>query len=229
MGGGGMKLERYDAARRALAEATRVDEVKSIRDKAVAMKVYAAQAKDITLIARATQLRMRSERRAGELLIEMKAKGERQKAGENRRGVDSRAAQPSTPKLSDLGVSKTQSSRWQKLAGISDDEFESKVDIATHQAVASIERARKQQKKPSRKKAMHNAVKTFGPFDACALRFRQLIADVMTELQPGQWPQLLEVLRQEFSSIETMMRGGGNDDRVDASRDAGHHTNGQPA
>ena len=58
-----------------------------------------------------TEIRPRAEARAGELLRERAKRGERQKPGD----ADGRRALTSVPKLSDLGVSKTQSSRWQRL------------------------------------------------------------------------------------------------------------------
>ena len=61
------------------------------------------------------EVRMRAERRAGELLKETALAGQRDAGNGGNRKSRSLA---STVKLEDLGISKDQSSRWQKLAEI---------------------------------------------------------------------------------------------------------------
>lgn len=122
-------LIRYEAARTALAEAHRVDEVKDIRDKAEAMAAYARQAKDQDLILWATEIKVRAERRAGEMLSSMeKSTGSKF----NGRGPDGevRRSHDDTATLADIGISKIQSSRWQSLASMSDEHFETAVATA---------------------------------------------------------------------------------------------------
>ena len=65
-------------ARKALAAATRIGEVKDIYDKAAALKVYAFQARDGELASWAVEIRERAVLRLGELTDEQpKAKGTR--------------------------------------------------------------------------------------------------------------------------------------------------------
>lgn len=111
-----MTLVRYDAARRALAAAHRVDEVKAIRDKAEAVRVYAKQAGDFELQNQACEIRIRAERRAGELLVDMQTSGERQA---KERGRPTKVSSPTT--LPKLGITRDQSSKWQRLARMIDD------------------------------------------------------------------------------------------------------------
>jgi hypothetical protein len=124
-----LNLMRYDAARAALAEAHRVDEVMDIHDKAVALQAYARLAKDPELIQMATELRLRAARRGGEILKEMAENGERDPGGRGR--IECRPA----IQLAHLGVSKWQSARWQKIAALSEPVFETYV-IETRKRVA---------------------------------------------------------------------------------------------
>jgi N6-adenosine-specific RNA methylase IME4 len=133
-------LMRYDAATKALAEAVAIDEVKDIRDKAVEMAVYAKQAKDGTLIEHATAIRIRAERRAGEMLYQMGERGERETKGGDRKSK-SNGATLILPKLSDLGVTRSQSSNWQRLAAMQPAAFEQRVERVTRKAVNALDGA----------------------------------------------------------------------------------------
>ena len=64
-------LIKYDAARHALQQAVEIDDVKNIRDKAQAMAAYARPANDTKLVEWATEIKVRAERKAGQMLSEM--------------------------------------------------------------------------------------------------------------------------------------------------------------
>jgi hypothetical protein len=126
----GRSLTLYYAARHSLAEAPRVDEAKEIRDRAVALIEYARQAKDKEMLADATEIKFRAERRAGEILAETpKSEGARE-AGTNRGTTRFSTATASPRTLADWGLTKTQSAKWQKLAALSEDKFEIRVEHA---------------------------------------------------------------------------------------------------
>ena len=130
-------LVKYDAARRALAAARTSDEAKDIRDKAEAMRVYARQAKDRQLEVDAAEIRIRAERRLGELIKAQKetvglatggqpyhSTGPREVPVENRPTGPRKVPVQEPPTLSEVGISKNLSSRAQKLAAVPEDKFE---------------------------------------------------------------------------------------------------------
>jgi hypothetical protein len=102
------------------AETEHADEVKDIRDKAMALEHYARQARNTEAERQACEIRLRAERKCGELLTEQAQRGERQTPGGDRRSssVDTRM------KLGDANISYDQSSQWRKLATIPADQFE---------------------------------------------------------------------------------------------------------
>lgn len=122
---GPTSLVRYDEMCRAIDAAYEVDEVKHIRDQAIAWEVYSRQAKNFEAEMRACHIRLRAERQAGRILKQKeKAKGTRFE-GREADGSPRRSHDVTTEKtLADLGISKGQSSRWQRLADVPEDQFE---------------------------------------------------------------------------------------------------------
>lgn len=121
----------YSNAKQALSEYKTVDQVKDFRDKALAVEAYAKQANDHELERDAALARVRAERRCGQLLNELeKAKGSQgQLQGRDSSGgsvVRPPEKQPKT--LSEMGLTKDQSSKFQKLAAVPEDEFEAAVN-----------------------------------------------------------------------------------------------------
>ena len=118
------QLVRYDEMCRAIDAAYIVDEVKDIRDKAVAFEAYFKQAKNPEPERRACEIRLRAERRAGQLLKAMeKAKGAAG-PGRGKAGAHAASAFTDAPTLADLGLTRKQSSKWQQLADVPQEAFE---------------------------------------------------------------------------------------------------------
>lgn len=116
-------LVRYEQARTALAECHRVDEVKDIRDKAEAMAAYARQAKDTELIQYATEIKVRAERRAGEMTASMET-------AQGRRTSSDDAKKSKAEQLADVGLTVQEAHRYEALAAMPAEHFETAVATA---------------------------------------------------------------------------------------------------
>jgi hypothetical protein len=120
-----------------LAQAKSVDEAKQIRDGAAALRAYAKQAKNRQLEIDAVEIRVRAERRVGELLAQQKVTvglnegGKRPKGSRGTQGrISSSHEEPllKKPTLAEAGIDKKLSSRGQQLAAVPPDQFEALLD-----------------------------------------------------------------------------------------------------
>lgn len=182
MTGNGQALALYDDARRLLAEAARVDEVKALRNKAEAVALYARQAKDGELLANAIEIRLRAERRAGELLAQMARRGERAGRGGDQK---SKSPQGTLITLEKLGVSRKESSRWQELAEVAADEFEARIAARKRQAIAAVELSR-EEKQAAKKQARAQREKSLGEKQSALpdRRYGVIYADIEARFDP---------------------------------------------
>lgn len=127
-------LAIYERARAALAEATRVDQVLSIRDEMAHAKLYAQQIKDRALMAEAAEIQLRVERRLGVLLDAAKQAGELAGRGRQPKCSDPEHLPPVT--LAEIGVDRKLAAVAQKTASISEQAFEAMVAAKREQIVA---------------------------------------------------------------------------------------------
>jgi hypothetical protein len=112
-------LARYDAMCRAIDAAYRVDEVKDIRNRAVALENYARQAKNVEAERQACEIRLRAERKAGALSREI----ERSNPGSRKKDLAATVV-PKSEVLRDAGISPRQSKQWEKLAAVPQKTFD---------------------------------------------------------------------------------------------------------
>ena len=95
-------------------------EAREIRSAAAAFQVYAKQAGlSLEMQNKAAEIKLRAERRCGELLEDMAERGERATDGKPSHDV-----MVSPPTLADLHIEPMQSSRWQKIAAIPEATFD---------------------------------------------------------------------------------------------------------
>lgn len=115
--------ERYAAAKRALAECSRVDECKDWADRAQAMASYAKQADDDAFYNLALRIRSRAIRRCGQLLQEYQSPGAR--TDQPRGGSPPRSQREAAAQS---GMSKDQEKTAVRIANVPAHEFEAAVE-----------------------------------------------------------------------------------------------------
>lgn len=118
-------LVRYDAACRAVAAATTVDEVREITAHADAVRAYAKQAKNRQMEVQAAEIRIRAERRLGELMnAQADTVGLSKGAAEagTARGTTRVAEKPAS--LGEAGIDKNLAHRARTYAAVPEDKFE---------------------------------------------------------------------------------------------------------
>lgn len=116
-------LELYDRACTAIAAAQAVDEVREITAQAEAVRAYAKQARNRQMEVQAAEIRIRAERRLGELMEAQAktvgtAKGQRNDLGSVQTQVDR------TPTLAEAGIDKNLAHRARTYAAVPEEKFE---------------------------------------------------------------------------------------------------------
>jgi hypothetical protein len=210
---GGHPLARYDAARRALAEARSVDEVKGIRDVAVAMAAYARQAKNKDLEADAIEIRMRATRRLDQL---RQAQKDTVGLCVGTRGSPIKGARvDEKPTLASQGIDKNLAHQARVLGKLSDADFEEEVTKARSAATRAFRYVVSTIAAQDRRNASRNAAPLPAGADYRIGDCRKVLADIpdssipliLTDPPFEKAADLLYVWLAEFAAAK-LIEGG---------------------
>lgn len=113
----------YEAMRHAISICEKVDEIADLADRAVAAQAYYRQSQDVENEIGASRVRVRAERKLGEILKRMAENGERAGQGGDRRSDDAESKLRGAT-LKDLQIQPDRASRAMQLAAVPEDEFE---------------------------------------------------------------------------------------------------------
>jgi len=131
-------LVKYQALCDALAQAMSVDEVKDIRNKAEALRAIARQANDRTLEIDAAELRIKAERRLGQMLGDQKRTVGLASGGGDKRSDQRVKQRPGDlPSLAEVGIDKYLADRARKWAAMSEEEYAKHLGIWRAEAARS--------------------------------------------------------------------------------------------
>jgi hypothetical protein len=203
------ELQFYDAAKAALSKAVRVDEVKKIHDKAAAYKAAAKIAKDKTLEADAAEIRMRAERRLGELMEQQKKTVGLNKGGGDKKSKHRDSTKPggnTKPTLKEAGIDKNLAQRARSAAKPSAQEFELKVEAAKEQIKSPVKLNIKQEVRMPKRVRVELPDAT----EQCVKKVHDLIVDTVAQMRRGGGGEqkvrfLFQKLSDELRAIENKM------------------------
>jgi hypothetical protein len=115
------ELVKYNAMCRAIQAAHSLDEILLIRTRAAQLKAVAKIAKNFDAERQCREIRLRAERRAGELSAKIEKAAGRPGKNNSPHCAENLSKQTA---LENIGISTQQASEWERLAAMPKDEFE---------------------------------------------------------------------------------------------------------
>jgi protein gp37 len=164
------QLARIGEIEQRLAAARTIDELKDIRDKAEAVRVYVKQTheKNLALINHAAEVKLRAERRLGEMLEELP----KHPAGRPAAIANTLLAIAKPPTLAQMGISDMESSRWQAIARVPEARFEGYIGVQKQQGI-EITTADVLRMAPRRQPVLSPPIVTLSRWHAMSARERE--------------------------------------------------------